>query len=71
MNELNINNSIFESIKHFDENGKEYWKARELQKVLEYKRWDKFNNVINFAKIACSKSNIDILDHFSHLGKMV
>ena len=41
-----INNSIFESIKHVDEEGREYWLARELQKILEYKRWDKFNNVI-------------------------
>ena len=30
-------NSAFENIKHIDENGFEYWFARELQKVLEYK----------------------------------
>jgi hypothetical protein len=31
MNELeNINEAVFESIKHFDENGNEYWYAREL-----------------------------------------
>ena len=30
-------NSIFENIKHIDENGNEFWEARELQKVLEYK----------------------------------
>ena len=28
-----------ESIKHIDEDGNEYWEARELQKVLEYKEW--------------------------------
>lgn len=37
---------VFEYIKHIDEEGNEYWLARELQVVLEYKRWDKFCNVI-------------------------
>ncbi len=61
----------FESIKHLDEYGNEYWYARELMVALEYKRWDKFSNVINHAKIACEKSNNQVENHFSHLGKMV
>ena len=40
----------FESIKHIDEDGVEYWLARELMSALEYKRWDKFNNVIKMLK---------------------
>ena len=71
MNELILNNSIFENIKHIDENGNEYWFARELQNVLEYKRWDKFNNVITNATISCKNSNYAIDDHFSQVGKMV
>ena len=71
MNELMLNNSIFENIKHIDENGNEYWFARELQNVLEYKRWDKFNNVITNATISCKNSNYAIDDHFSQVGKMV
>ena len=72
MNELeNINETIFESIKHVDEDGNEYWYARELQKVLEYKRWDKFFNVIESAQVACSISNNNVLDHFSQVGKMI
>ena len=72
MNELEkINETIFESIKHVDDDGNEYWYARELQKILEYKRWDKFYNVIESAQVACSISNNNVLDHFSHLGKMV
>ena len=72
MNELEkINETIFESIKHVDEDGNEYWYARELQKVLEYKRWDKFYNVIESAQVACSISNNNVLDHFSQVGKMV
>lgn len=61
----------FEEIKHIDENGVEYWYARELQKVLDYKRWDKFLNVINNAKTACKQSNNIIMDHFSQVGKLV
>lgn len=48
-----------------------YWYARELQVVLEYKRWDKFCNVIENAKIACEKSNYGVTDHFVQVGKMV
>ena len=66
-----INNTIFESIKHVDKEGREYWIARELQRVLEYKRWDKFLNAINNAKIACKQSGNMIDDHFSQVGKMV
>ncbi len=65
------NQNVFESIKHIDEYGNEYWEARELMLALEYKRWDKFCNVIGNAKIACEKSNYKIMDHFSQVGKMV
>ena len=71
MSELEINNSIFESIKHIDEEEKEYWLARELMFALSYKRWDKFCNVIENAKIACKNSSINIDDHFSQVGKMI
>ena len=63
------NETIFEDIKHIDEYGNEYWLARELQNVLEYKRWDKFCNVIENAKVACGKSNYKVFEHFSQVGK--
>ena len=62
---------IFENIKHVDENGVEYWEARELQLVLEYKEWRKFNNVINKAIITCLNSNYRVDDHFAKVGKMI
>ena len=70
MLELETNN-IFENIKHIDENGNEYWEARELMKVLEYKQWRRFENVINKAKETCKNSNYTALDHFANVGKMV
>lgn len=72
MNQIkDYNETIFERIKHTNEYDKEYWYARELQVVLEYKRWDKFCNVIENAKIACEKSNYGVTDHFAQVGKMV
>ena len=49
--ELETTYNNFESIKHIDEYGDEYWLARELQKVLGYKEWRKFENVIDKALI--------------------
>ena len=65
------NEKIFESIKHIDENGNEYWEARELQEVLEYAQWRRFNEVINRAIISCKISGNDVDDHFAKVGKMV
>ena len=72
MNELELyRESVFEEIRHVDEEGIEFWYARELAKALEYKRWDKFKNVINKAIIACQNSGNIVDNHFSQLGKMV
>lgn len=66
-----INESLFESIKHINDYGQEYWTARELQPILEYKRWDKFANIIQKAMTACANSNHAVSDHFAQVGKMV
>ncbi len=71
MKELDNNNKSFEDIKHVDENGVEFWYARELQNVLNYKEWRKFDGVIEKAKIACENSNVNALDHFVEADKMV
>lgn len=60
---------IFESIKHIDESGNEYWLARELQIVLEYAQWRRFNEVVNRAIISCKHSNFIIDEHFAKVGK--
>ena len=71
MNRLEINNSLFDNIKHIDELGIEYWCARELQLVLNYKEWRKFEGVIQKAIKACENSNVDVLNHFVGSDKMV
>ncbi len=72
MNQISeYNETTFESIKHINEYGKEYWYARELQVALEYKEWRKFSGVMDKAMNACNNSNINVLDHFVQADKMV
>ena len=71
MNEIKeYTEKVFEDIKHIDENGNEYWLARELQNVLNYTQWRRFEDVINKAKTACDNSNLDIHEQFANVGKL-
>ncbi|MBR5662789.1 MAG: hypothetical protein IKX00_03965 [Bacilli bacterium] len=63
--------SLFENIKHIDDDGNEYWFARELMNALDYKQWRRFCNTIDKAKLSCMNSNVDIFYHFASAGKMV
>ena len=70
-NKDNYTNSIFESIKNIDEYGKEYWYARELQKVLEYKDWRNFKKVIDKAVISAKNSVSDKEDWVVEVNKPI
>ena len=61
----------FENIKHYTEDGQEFWYARELQAVLEYAEWRNFQNVINRAKVAAQNSGFDPNDDFVDVNKIV
>ena len=71
MNEIISNYDVFDSIKHINELGFEYWEARELMKVLEYNKWENFHKVIKNAMITCENSGCIISDHFPEVRKMV
>lgn len=61
----------FESIKHINEYGQEFWYARELARVLEYKDFRNFEQSIFKAMDACKNSGYDIADHFGDATEMV
>ena len=63
--------NLFEDIKHINEEGGEYWSARELQKVLQYSKWENFHKVIKQAMISCENSNNMIFNHFPEIRKII
>jgi DNA-damage-inducible protein D len=72
MNDLvKYSEETFESIKHVNEYGQEYWLARELQPILDYSQWRNFNEAIDRAKLACQNSGIDPSDHFAEVSKTI
>ena len=71
MKEIDKNNKSFEEIKHIDENSVEFWYARELMPILQYSNWQNFEKIIDKAKTSCKNSDVNILDHFIDISKMV
>ena len=63
--------NIFESIKHIDQNGNEYWYARELSKVLEYRDWRNFQKVVDKAIISAKNSISDNVDWVVEVNKPI
>ena len=70
LKEIDKNNKSFEEIKHIDENGVEFWYARELMPVLQYSNWQNFEKIIDKAKISCENSGISVFEHFIDVNKL-
>ena len=68
---IEYSEAIFEDIKHINENGQEFWYARELQKILEYTEYNKFVPAINRAINACEQSGNIVSEHFAHASEML
>lgn len=75
MDNENHQNQLLEQIKHANQEGAEFWSARELQLALGYSSWERFQNVIKKAKQSFESSpttsNQNINDHFHQVVKMV
>lgn len=69
--EANYTESLFESIRHTNEYGQEFWYARELQIALEYKEWRNFHKVIEKAMTACEGSKNAVSEHFVDVTKTI
>jgi DNA-damage-inducible protein D len=62
--------SPFDAIRRFDDKGHEYWKARELQKVLGYIQWRRFEDAIDRAKCSLENQGLDVTNHIATVGKL-
>ena len=72
MNELEEKEyKSFEDIKRIRNDGSEFWYARELSQVLQYKEWRNFNKVLERSKISCKNSSQACIDHFVEVNKIV
>ncbi|MCT8139120.1 DNA damage-inducible protein D [Anaerobacillus sp. CMMVII] len=65
------NNETFEYWKQINEFGDDFWYARDIQKILQYKEWRNFIKVIEKAQEACDGSGNDVSDHFVEVNKMI
>jgi DNA-damage-inducible protein D len=55
----------------YEQDGLEYWLARELQELLGYTDWRNFLNAIEKAKESCKTTGEAVSDHFVDVNKMV
>ncbi|MFJ6554512.1 phage antirepressor KilAC domain-containing protein [Streptomyces luteogriseus] len=56
---------------HLDHNGQERWSARDLQQLMGYERWERFDDVVRRAQRAITASGLDPLDHFRGAERMM
>ena len=68
---INNNLSVFEQIRKTDENGNEYWMARQLAKALDYTDFRNFTTVINKAEEACKNSGYNIDEHIVEANEVL
>lgn len=71
MSEINTTKHSFDQIRKVDNDGLEYWEARELMSLLEYTDWRNFENVIRKARISLQKVYPQNSDHFVEVNKMI
>lgn len=70
--DLSKNNlSVFEQIKHIDENGNEFWMARQLSKLLDYTDFRNFSSVIVKAIVACKNSGHHPNEHLVEANEVL
>lgn len=63
--------SAFENLKRDNEHGAEYWSARELQPLLGYSQWRRFEDAIRRAMSSCEQSGNECDHHFAGAGKPI
>jgi DNA-damage-inducible protein D len=70
-NLISMGSKSFEDLKKINEYGAEYWSAREIQALLGYTQWRRFEDAIKRAITSCKQSGNTSENHFAGAGKMV
>ena len=66
-----IGGPSFEDLKQVNDHNAEYWSARDLQPLLGYSQWRRFEDAVKRAQMSCEQSGNDPAYHFAGAGKMV
>ena len=66
-----IGSMTFEELKQANEHGAEYWSARDLQPMLGYSQWRRFEDAVKRAMVSCEASGNNAEHHFAGAGKMI
>jgi len=66
-----MGSASFEDLKKVNEYGAEYWSAREIQSLLGYTQWRRFEDAIKMALTSCKQSGNEPSYRFAGAGKMV
>ena len=66
-----IGGKTFEALKHTNQHGAEYWSARDLQPLLGYSQWRRFEQAVERAITSCKESGNNPDYHFAGVGKMI
>jgi DNA-damage-inducible protein D len=66
-----LGDTSFEALKQTNLHGAEYWSARDLQPMLGYSQWRRFEQAVERAITSCKQSGNDPDHHFAGAGKMV
>lgn len=68
---VSIGSKSFEDLRKVNEHGAEYWSARDIQPLLGYTQWRRFEDAIKRAITSCNQSGNEPLHHFAGVGKMI
>ncbi len=62
---------VFDQYSNTDDDGVEYWLARDIMKPLGYTQWRNFETAIRRAMVSCETAKTSVQNHFAEVGKMV
>ena len=66
-----IGGKSFEGLKQVNDHDAEYWSARDLQPLLGYSQWRRFEDAVKRARTSCEQSGNEPDYHFAGTGKMI